>query len=195
LTGGDSSGAGARAYYITGTNQQDSNVVLINEPTAGYELEVRAINVGAATSTLEGVLVAPIREAVRTDASAIPADPTVTNLDLRSKQVYLYSGNATGAFTLNLRGDDSNTLSDALGLDNSISVTVLVTMGSSLYALSDVKIDGTTQAVKWQNSSKTLQANKLNVISITAIKTANAAGETPATYTVLGSVTAVGVAA
>jgi hypothetical protein len=184
LTGGVGKG-----YTITGSNQSTSKVVLSAQPTAGYELEVRAINVGAATSTLEGVLVAPIREAVKTDVSVISADPTVTDLDLRSKQVYLYSGNATGNFTLNLRGDGSNTLNSVLSDGNSISATVMVGMGASLYALTDVKIDGVTQTVKWTNSSKTLTASKLNIISITAIKTANA------TFTVVGTVVAAGVPA
>ena len=180
LTGGET-----YAYTVTGTaaDGSDAYVVLSAPPTAGYELEVRAISVGAATSTLEGVLVAPIREAVATGTSVIPS---TANLDLRNQQVYLYSGEATDPFTINLRGDDMNRLGETLAVGNSIGASVIVNMGTALKAITAVQIDGVTQAVKWQGSSKTLTANKLNVISLVVVKTATD------TYTVIGSVSAAG---
>jgi hypothetical protein len=185
LGGAVLTGGGDYSYTITGTlaDGSDSKVVLSSMPTAGYELEVRAISVGAATSTLEGVLVAPIREAVATGTAVIPS---TANLDLRNQQVYLYSGEATSDFTINLRGDGSNLLGDTLAIGNSIGASVIVNMGTSLKAITAVQIDGTTQAVKWQGSSKTLSANKLNVISLVVVKTATD------TYTVIGSVSAAG---
>jgi hypothetical protein len=186
LTGGNQSGNGMKSYYITGGNYAESKVVLTSAPTTGYELEVRAISVGAAVSTLSGVLVAPIREAAKIDTNVVPAE---ADLDLGTQQVYLYPGNAATDFTLNLRNNGSNALSALLGEGHAISATVIVGMGAELKALTAVKIDGTTQAsVKWQGSSKTLTASKLNIISLTVIKT----GTSPAAYTVLGSVVTAG---
>jgi hypothetical protein len=106
-----------------------------------------------------------------------------THLDLRNQQVYLFGSNATGNFTLNLRNDAGNALGSMLGVNQSISTTVVVRMGTTLYALSAVTIDGGDPiAVNWQNGSKALAASKLNVISLVVIKT------DAGVYTVLGSV-------
>jgi hypothetical protein len=109
-----------------------------------------------------------------------------THLDLRNQQVYLFDSDAADHFTLNLRGTSSVTLNSTLGTDNSISATVVVREGSALKNLQAVHIDGVARTVQWQNNSSSMTASKLNVISLTVIKTASAV------YTVLGSVTTVG---
>jgi hypothetical protein len=187
LTGGTSkTGAEAKGYVIEGTTQQNSKVVLTEEPAAGYELEVRAISVGAAATTLSGTLSSPIREVAKTNVSVIPAE---ARLDLGLQQVYLYPGNAPALFSLNLKNTESNDLNDLMQVGEAIGATVMVGVGTSgtLPAISAIKIDGDTQtSVKWTNSTKTLVAGKLNIISLTVIKTADAA------YTVVGSIVAAG---
>jgi hypothetical protein len=184
--GGVTLTGGAGKGYTIG-NQGDPNVgkvILSEAPTAGYELEVRAIQVGAAATTLQGTLVSPVRELVDVQSSGITG---TVNLDLETKQVYLYNTAATGNFTLNLRGGASSTLDSMLSnAGTSVAVTVLVNMGASLYNLSAVKVDGVTVTVKWQNSSNTMTADKMNIISLLVVKTGTGA------YTVIGSVSAAG---
>jgi hypothetical protein len=189
LTGGtDKTGANAKGYVIEGTTQQSSKVVLTEEPSVGYELEVRAISVGAAATTLSGTLSSPIREVAKTDINVIPAE---TRLDLGLQQVYLYPGDAPALFSLNLKHTESNNLNALMQIGEAIGATVMVGAGTTgtLPALGNVQIDGVTQAVKWVNSTKTLTAGKLNIISLTVIKTANDA------FTVVGSVVAAGTPA
>jgi hypothetical protein len=180
LTGGS-----ARGYTIENYgNPNVGKVILTEVPTAGYELEIRAIQVGASSATLEGTLVSPIRELVDVQGSGITG---VVNLDLGAKQVYLYNTAAAADFTLNLRGGVSTTLDSMLSnAGTSAAVTVLVRMGASLKNLTAVKIDGTTVTVEWQNSSNTMTASKMNIISLIVVKTGTGA------YTVLGSVSAAG---
>jgi hypothetical protein len=174
---------GGAGYGYTITNVAGaSKVELSAQPEPGYELEVRAISVGASMVSLEGTMVSPIREVVSVGAAIGGA----TNLDLRNKQVYLFDSDASANFSLNLRGDESNTIDALLGIGESISATVVVRMGASLKSLTAVNIDGAAVTVNWQNTSKDLTASKLNVISLVAVKTASGV------YTVIGSVSAAG---
>jgi hypothetical protein len=179
---------GSQSYSITNWTNPDTGVnegklILTDYPTYGYELEVRALQVGAAATSLSGTLVAPVREVVSVESAA--ATGTI-NLDLGIKQIYLY-GSATNDFTLNLRstpGEELNSMLSAAG--TSVSAVVMVEMGASLKALTAVQIDGVAQTVKWLNSTKTLTASKLNVISLAVVKTGSGA------YKVVGSVSAAG---
>ena len=185
LTGGE-----GKAYTIASHGSPNvGKVVLSAAPTANYELEVRAIQIGASALPTAGTLVVPLMEAVNVGA----AIGGVTNLDLNTKQVYLFDGEATADFTLNLRADLSNDLNGLVNTGNSISATVVLREGASVKNLTAVKIDGTTRTVQWQNNSSSMTASKLNVISLTVIKTAtDSQSAANSTYTVLGSVTTVG---
>jgi hypothetical protein len=177
-------GGAGNAYIIDDHGTPNvGKIVLSTAPTAGYELEVRAIQVGSSAVPAVGTLVVPLMEVV-TVGSAIGG---TTHLDLRNQQVYLFDSDASDHFTLNLRGTAGVSLNSTLGTNNSISATVILKEGSALKNLTAVTIDTTyTQTVKWQGNNSTLSADKLNVVSLTVIKTA------ANTYTVLGSITTVG---
>ena len=181
LTGGAGYAYTIDNHMVDGVNV--GKIILSDEPTAGYELEVRAIQVGSSAVPTVGTLVVPLMEVVNVGA----AIGGTTNLDLSNQQVYLFDTNASDHFTLNLRGTSGISLNSTLGTNNSISATVILKEGSELKTLTAVTIDTTyTQTVKWQGNNSTLTASKLNVISLTVIKTA------PNVYTVLGSITTVG---
>ena len=185
LTGGTAytiASSGPLGEEVTEGITNVGKVVLSTAPTAGYELEVRALQIGASAVPTAGTLVVPLMEAVNVGSAA----GGVMNLDLNTKQVYLFNSDATADFTLNLRADVGTALNALVGVGNSISTTIVLRQGSSLKSLTAVKIDNTAVTVQWQNNVSTMTASKLNVISLTAIKTA------ADTYTVLGSVTTVG---
>jgi hypothetical protein len=174
---------GGVSYTIEGTTQQTSKVALSDAPGFDYELEVRAISIGASTNAVSGTLQSPVKEAVGTSTYGVSG---TVHLALGVKQVYLYSGAATDNFTLNLRNNADGTIgvNSMLSVDNTVSAVVLLGMGTA-YSLTAVTIDGGEPVpVKWQNGTKTLQENKLNIISLTVIKTDENV------FTVLGSVAA-----
>jgi hypothetical protein len=142
---------------------------------------------------MAGVLTAPLREAVYVapDAGLIPAAVT---LSLGQKQVYLYPGEAAVNFTLNLTSvAGSDKLASLMGIGESISAAVFVGMGNNAREITSVSVDGTLQTVQWLNSTKTTATNKLNIISLTVIKTGG--NTTAGVWTVIGSVAAAGVPA
>jgi hypothetical protein len=182
LTGGE-----GKAYTIASSltgpeGANEGKVVLADAPTADYELEVRAIQIGSSAVPTVGTLVVPLMEAAYIGA----AIDGLTNLNLNTQQVYLFNTAATADFTLNLRADGSNTLNGLLNTGNSVSATVILREGASVKNLTEVKIDGVVRTVQWQNNNSAMTADKLNVISLTVIKTYSD------TYTVLGSITTVG---
>jgi hypothetical protein len=119
--------------------------------------------------------------------SATAATGTV-NYDLLSNgAVTYYTANATGNWTLNLRGDGSTTMNSVMSTGKSLTVAFLVTNGGTAYYQTALQVDGTTSGVtvEWQNGAAPAAGNinSIDVYSVTLIKTGSA------TYTALASQT------
>lgn len=141
----------------------------------------------ANTPAVNVLLTAPKEKVNIQAASATGA----LNLDVKTSAVLYYTSNATGNFTLNIRGDNTTTLSSLTAVGDSITVTFLNTNGSTPYYLYDVSgnifyIDSSPIAVKWQNGLAPTSGNasSTDAYSFTIIKTTLAP-----TYFVAGSVT------
>ncbi len=119
--------------------------------------------------------------------SATAATGTVNYDLLTNGAVTYYTSNATGNWTLNLRGDGSTTLNSVMSTGKSLTVAFLVTNGGSAFYQTGFQIDGTTSGVtvEWQNGAAPAAGNinSIDIYSITVIKTGSA------TYTVLASQT------
>jgi hypothetical protein len=116
--------------------------------------------------------------------SATAATGTV-NFDVSSQSVLYYTSNASGNWTLNLRGNSSTTLSSLLPVGQSFTVSFLVTQGSTPYYQSATQVDGSAVTPKWLGGFAPTagSASGIDVYSFTVVKTA----ATP-TYLVLASV-------
>jgi hypothetical protein len=113
------------------------------------------------------------------------APTSTTNFDAKTQSVVYYTSNNTANFTLNIRGDGSTSVNTMMSTGNSMSLTLLVTNGSTAYYPNVIQIDGNTVTTKWVNGTTVSGGNAsgIDVYSFTIIKTASA------TYTVLGSQT------
>jgi hypothetical protein len=124
------------------------------------------------------------RELVTVSATA--ATGTV-NYDALTQSVLLYTSNASANWTVNLRGDGSNSLNTMLAVGESLTVAFLVTQGATPYYNTTVQVDGATAGVttRWQGGSAPTAGNAsgVDVYTYTIIKTANA------TFTVLAAQT------
>lgn len=120
----------------------------------------------------------------RTTVSATAAATTV-NFDASTQGVLYYTSNATANWTLNVRGNSSTTLNSILAIGDAITVSFLVTNGSTAYYQTAFNIDGTTSGVTLKYSGGTVpasgNASSVDVYTYTIIKTASA------TYTVFGA--------
>ena len=116
--------------------------------------------------------------------SATAATGTI-QFDVTTQSVLYYTTNASGNFTLNFRGSTGTSLNTIMSTGESLSVTFLVTNGSTAYYNSAVTIDGNSVTPKWQGGSAPTSGNASSIDSYTYVifKTGSA------TFTVLASVT------
>lgn len=146
-----------------------------------------AINTGTLTTpaitggtNTTSVLISPEE---RTTVSATAATGTIA-FDALTQSVLFYTSNASANWTLNIRGNSGSTLNSILATGDAITVTHLVTQGSTAYYNSAVQIDEVSVTPKWQNGAAPANGstNSIDVYTYTIIKTA----ATP-TYTVIAS--------
>ena len=94
-----------------------------------------------------------------------------------TQAVLYYTSNASGDWTLNIRGDGSNSLNSIMNTGESCTIVHLVTIGSSEYRNSAVQVDGSGVTPKWQGGEAPGEgnANSVDIYTYTVIKTGNAA--------------------
>jgi len=116
--------------------------------------------------------------------SATAATGTI-NYDVITQAVLNFTTNASGNYTLNIRGDASNSLDSIMDTGESITIAHLVPQGGTAYYNSAVQIDGSGVTPEWQGGSAPTggNTNSIDVYSYTVIKTG------AATFTVLASQT------
>jgi hypothetical protein len=119
----------------------------------------------------------------RVTVSATAATGTVA-YDASTQGVLYYTTNASGNWTLNVRGTASTTLSSVLNVGDSITVAFLVTNGATAYYQTAFQIDGSSVTPKWSGGTAPAAGNasSIDTYTFTIIKTA----ATP-TYTVFGA--------
>ena len=121
-----------------------------------------------------------------TTVSATAATGTI-NYNIVTQSDLYYTSNAAANWTVNLRGDGSNTLDSLLAVGESVMVAFAVTQGATPYYNSAVQVDGTAVGVttKWQGIAPTTgSASSIDYYTYKVTKTA----ATP-TYTVFASQT------
>jgi hypothetical protein len=141
---------------------------------------------GTSPTITSGLNVTPILRSPeeRWNVSATAAATTV-NFDANTSGILYYTSNATGNWTLNVRGDGSTTLNSMLTTNDSITVVFFVTNGATAYYQTGFQIDGNAVTPKWQNGTAPSAGNtsSIDIYSYTIVKTGNAA------FTAFGSQT------
>jgi hypothetical protein len=118
-----------------------------------------------------------------TISSGILTTTTVEDIDLGDNNVYYYTSEAGGNWTINFRGNSIQTLNSFLEVGESTTVAILTTQGSTPYFNTTVQIDGITQSPKYYggNAITSGNANSIDMYTYVILKTA------ANTYTVLYS--------
>lgn len=142
------------------------------------------VTTGSFTSPL---LVSPVLQSVIESWYTINAAPgSAQDINTKTSTAQYFRNNATQNTVLNIRGNILYTLDSLLSNNESITVVVAITNGSTPYYPTSLKIDGTTiTSVKWQGGTAPTagNANSIDVYAYTIVKTASA------TYTVFASQT------
>lgn len=128
-----------------------------------------------------------VKETVTSSATA--ATGTI-NFDVLTQQNLFFTSNATADWTINFRGNGSNTLNNTLSNNEMITVTHMVTVGTSEYRNSTVQVDGTGTGVtvNWLGGSAPVEGivSSVNFYTYSILKTA------ASTYTIFANVTQYG---
>jgi hypothetical protein len=126
------------------------------------------------------MMVADTIEEINVSATAMGAN---INFDVLNQPILYLTSNATANSTINFRGNSTSTFENYMSTGNSVTLSLLVTNGSTAYTANTVQIDSVVQTVKWAGGAAPTfgNANSIDLYSFTLIKTA------PVTYTILAS--------
>ena len=145
-----------------------------NIPVTNVANTFTGLQTFAGTSSNADLKTSNIIEAATISATA--ATGTI-NFDTTTQSVLYYTTNASGNFTINFRGSSGTSQNTIMATGESMSVTFLVTNGSTAYYNSAVQVDGSSVTPKWQGGSAPTSGNASSIDSYTyvIIKTGSAA--------------------
>ena len=118
----------------------------------------------------------------RTTISATAATGTV-DFDASTQGVLYYTTDASGNWTLNVRGTSGTTLNSVLATGDAITIAFLVTNGATAYYQTAFNIDGSAVTPKYSGGTAPAAGNAsaIDIYTYTIVKTASA------TFTVFGA--------
>ena len=110
------------------------------------------------------------------NVSATAATGTI-NLDITTASVLYYTTDASGNWTLNIRGNATTNANTIMATGDSLTVVFLATQGATAYYNSALTIDGNAITPKYQGGTAytTGNASGIDAYSYTIVKTGNAA--------------------
>jgi hypothetical protein len=108
--------------------------------------------------------------------SATAATGTI-NFDVTTQSVLYYTSNASANWTVNFRGSSGTSLNTLMATGESITVTFLVTQGSTAYYNNAVQVDGSSVTPKYQGGTAWTAGNAsaIDAYTYTIVKTGSAA--------------------
>jgi hypothetical protein len=174
-------GSAVNNFGITnaGTGNAPSLAAVGGDTNIDFNITPKGI--GRATFNGQGKIQS-VAEKVTT--AAIAATGTIA-YDVLTQAVLNYTTAASGNWTLNVRGDGSNSLNSIMDAGESVTIAFVTAQTGTAYYNSAFQIDGSSVTPEWQGGAAPSAGNinSLDTYSYTIIKTADA------TFTVLASQT------
>jgi hypothetical protein len=173
---------------FAGTAARSSAIASPSEGQFAYLQDTDQLSyyTGSAWVTAPGARPLLIAPEERVNVSASTATGTVT-INSATDSVTYFTANASANFTVNLRGNASLTMNNALETGEVITSVFMNTNGTTAYYPTAVQVDGGTAGVstKWQGGAAPTAGNASSIdsYSFSVIKTAGSA------FTVLASQT------
>lgn len=119
--------------------------------------------------------------------SATAATGTI-NYNVLTQSVLQYTTNATGNWTVNIRGNSTTTLNSLMLTGQSITIVFMSTNGATAYFNNVVQIDGSTVTPKWSGGSAPIagSVNAVDVYTYAILKTGSGTYNVFASFTKFG---------
>ena len=174
---------GSAVNEFTVANAATSNPPALSVTGGDTNIDMNLTPKGTGRVTFNGQgKIQSVAEKVTTAATS--ATGTI-NYDVLTQAVLNYTSDAGGDWTLNIRGDGSNSLDSIMDTGESVTIAHIVKIGSSEYRNSAVTIDGSSITPEWSGGAAPTEgnANSLDVYTYTIIKTGSA------TFTALAALT------
>jgi len=174
-------GSAVNEFQLTNAATGNAPEIAATGGDTNIDMNITPKGVGRATFNGQGKIQS-VAEKVTTAATA--ATGTV-NYDVLTQAVLNFTSDAAANYTLNIRGDGSNSLDSIMDTGESVTIAHIVKQGSSAYYNNVVQIDGSSVTPEWQGGSAPSggNVNSLDVYTYTIIKTGSA------TFTVLAAQT------
>ena len=174
-------GSAVNEFNVANAATGNAPALSVTGGDTNIDLNLTPKGIGRATFNGQGKIQS-VAEKVTTAATA--ATGTV-NYDVLTQAVLNFTTDAAANYTLNIRGDGSNSLDSIMDTGESITIAHIVKQGGTPYYNNAVTIDGSSITPEWQGGSAPSagNANSLDVYSYTIIKTGSA------TFTALASQT------
>jgi hypothetical protein len=183
--GGQLQTTGQIKTTATTASTSTSSGALVVDGGAGIAGELfvgGAANFAAKTTLANTTKLQQILE--KTTVSATAAGSTV-QFDVLTQGVLYYTSNASGNWTLNVRGSSGTSLNSTMATGEAMTIAFMATQGGTAYYASGFSIDGSSVTPKYQGgtSFSSGNANSIDVYTYTIVKTADA------TFTVIAAQT------
>ena len=174
-------GSAVNEFELTNAATGNAPQIAVTGGDTNVDMNITPKGIGRATFNGQGKIQS-VAEKVTSSATAATG---TLNYDVLTQAVLNYTSNAAGNWTLNIRGDGSNSLNSIMDTGESITLAHLVPQGGSAYYNSAVTIDGSAITPEWQGGAApdAGNASSIDVYSYTIIKTGDA------TFTALASQT------
>lgn len=179
----------SRIDGVAGTSKLDlsgsANVQFVIE---GSDYDAKVLATIANTFSAKQTFTSSVKLQQALEKITITADNPASgdnNFDALTQALQYYTTNTDTNFTLNVRGNGSNTLNSLMAIGESLTIAVLVTNGATAYYMSGFKIDGNAVTPKYLDGAAFAAGNAsaIDSYTLTIIKTASA------TFTVLAQQT------
>jgi hypothetical protein len=133
-----------------------------------------------ATQTFNGsssTLAMVLADAAETTTISATAATGTIAYDVTTQSVLYYTSNASANWTVNFRGSSGTSLNTLMSTGQSVTVTFLVTQGSTAYFNNAVQVDGSSVTPKYQGGTawSAGNASSIDAYTYTIVKTGNAA--------------------
>ena len=159
---------------LTVTNAATGNAPNLSATGGDTNVDLNLTPKGIGRTTFNGQgKIQSVAEKVVSEATA--ATGTV-NYDVLTQAVWNFTTDASGNWTLNIRGDGSNSLDSIMDTGESITIAHIVKQGGTAYYNSAVQVDGASITPEWQGgvAPSAGNINSLDVYTYTIIKTGSA---------------------
>ena len=142
--------------------------------------QTAAANTFTATQTFTGsssTLGIVLNDAAETTTISATAATGTINYDVTTQSVLYYTSNASANWTVNFRASSGTSMNTMMSTGQSVTVTFLVTQGSTAYLNNAVQVDGSSVTPKYQGGTawSAGNASSIDAYTYTIVKTGNAA--------------------